>query len=527
METETPDPSSHPSRFWRTNALLVLLPAAKLLLHLLFVRGYGYFRDELYYLASTDHLSWGYVDHPPLSIWLLAAERALFGDSLLALRLLPALAGAATVLVVGLIARRLGGGRLAEALAMLSAIAAPVYLGMTYVYSMNAWRLLFWALAAYLVVCILEEARPSPRLWVLLGVVLGLGLMNKISVLWLGAGLAVGLLLTPARRLLATPGPWIAVGLSALLFSPYILWQIAHGWPTLEFLHNATQEKMLPVPFSEFVTEQVLALQPLTLPVWLSGLVFYFATARGRAFRGLGWMWVTVVVILALSHSARVDYIAPAYTWLFAAGGVALEGWLAGATRLARPLRVGIATVLLIGLVGGFALSLPFGMPVLSEERFVEFARAQGVAPSTDEHLEVAELPQFYADMHGWPELVETLAHIYRGLPPEDRQRVVIFGQNYGEAGAIDVLGRKLGLPPALSGHNSYWLWGPRGHDGSVVLVIGDDEEALSGIFEQVERVGETRCRWCMPYENGRPIWLCRRMKMPIEELWPRVKEFL
>jgi 4-amino-4-deoxy-L-arabinose transferase-like glycosyltransferase len=511
--------------------LLVALPAAKLLIHLLFYRGYGWFRDELYYLASTDHLGWGYVDHPPLSIWLLAPVRVLFGDSRLAVRLLPALVGAAAVLVVGLIARRLGGGRLAEALAMLSAIAAPVYLGLSHTYSMNVWRLLFWALAAYLVVRILERDDPPLRLWVLLGVVLGLGLMNKISVLWLGAGLAVGLLLTPARRRLATPGPWIAGGLSALLFSPYVLWQIAHGWPTLEFLRNATQEKMTPVPFAEFVSEQVLALQPVTLPVWLAGLVFFFATARGRRFRVLGWTWLTVFVILALSHSARVDYIAPAYTWLFAAGGVAIEGWLAGAQRLAHPLRVGIAAFLLVGLVAGLALTAPFGLPVLSEERFIAYSRALGVAPSTDENLEIAELPQFYADMHGWEELVETLARIVHTLPPEDQARAVIFAQNYGEAGAVDVLGRRLGLPPALSGHNSYWLWGPErlpaGRDGSVVLVIGDDEETLGEIFEQVERVGETSCRGCMPYENGRPLWLCRGMKVSFEELWPRVKEFI
>lgn len=517
-------------------AVLVTVPAVKLLVHLATLRGYGIFRDELYYLASTDHLAWGYVDHPPLSIALLALVTGLLGDSLPVVRLVPALAGAAAVLVVGLTSRRLGAGAFGQAVSMVAMTAAPLYLALHHVYSMNALDLLIWALAAYLLLGALE--RPTLGRWAALGLLLGLGLQTKISVLWLGAGLAVGLAATRrGRRLLATPGPWVAGALAVLLFLPYVLWNAAHGWPTLEFMANATAFKMVARSPAAYLAELALVMNPLTLPIWAGGLWFLLAGAptrgdgpdrsRRSAVRVLGWAAVTVLLILLLAGTAKVAYAAALLTWLFAAGGPAVEVALARLLEKKPRWRPASAGVLLVLLAVSGALLAPLALPVLPVEGFLSWSRTLGITPPAEEHHERGALPQFFADMHGWEELVAEVERVVGTLPPQERGRAVVFGQNYGEAGAVDVLGRDRGLPPAISGHNSYWLWGPPpGAEGKVVIVLGDDRESLEEIFQRVERAGTVVCTYCMPYEDHLPVWIARDLRGDLQELWPGVKSY-
>lgn len=498
--------------------LIVLFTLAKLVLHLTTATGYGYFRDEFYYLACADHLAAGYVDHPPLSVFVLWVVRGLFGDSLLAVRLAPALAGAASVALVGLMARALGGGRWALALAMTGALVAPLYLALDHFYSMNAFDILFWALTAYLVIRLAEGETLGG--WSLLGLALGLGLLNKISVLWLGAGLCVGLVLSRQRRSLATLGPWVAGLIAAAVFAPYVLWEIRHGWPTREFIRNATGEKMVEVAPLDFLLGQIQNMSPFTLPLWFAGLVWLLVAPGGKKFRILGWIYVTCFLILVASGSSRAGYLAPAYTWLFAAGGVALERALAGA-RLAW-LRPAYLTIL---LVTGAAIA-PLALPILPIEKYISHAKAMGEAPSTEEKKDLGQLGQFYADMHGWDAIAKTVADVYRGLPPEDAAVARVFAPDYGIAGAIDLLGRKQGLPGAISGHNNYWLWGPGDWDGRVLIVVGSTEERLRQLFEHVERAGTLDCGLCMPYENNLPVWIARSLRIPVPELWAQVKHY-
>ena len=496
--------------------LLGAFAGAKLVLHLAFVEGYGVFRDELYYLASTDHLAWGYVDHPPLSIVLLAAVESVFGDGLLAVRTVPAVAGALTVGLVGWLAARLGGGAFAQALAMLGALIAPVYLFLHHVYSMNALDLLLWTAAVGLVVLILQGG--DRRLWLALGVVLGLGLLNKWSALWLGGGLFLGLVLTPERRRLATPWPWAAAGTALLLFLPNLLWQHAHGWPTLEFMANATGEKMAAVAPLDFLGGQVLGMHPLNVLLWAPGLVLLLALPLGRPVRPLGVAVAAVFALLAFSGSSRVAYAAPLYPVLFAAGALLWERGLRGRLRRARP-------ALLVLLAAGFALA-PFTLPVLPVETFVRYQAALGMEPGTEERKAIGALPQHYADMFGWTGLVDEVERAYRALPLEEQAAAVVFAQNYGEAGAIDVLGRARGLPPAISGHNSYWTWGPRGASGEVVLIVGGDEADNRAACEELEVVGRADCRYCMPYEDDLPISVCRGVRGSLEDVWPALRHY-
>lgn len=487
-------------------------PAAKLLLHLSTYSGYGYFRDEFYYLACSRHLDWGYVDHPPLSVLILWIMRHLLGESLFALRLVPALAGAACVLLAGLIARELGGNRPAQTVAMAAVLSAPIYLALDHFYSMNSLDLLFWALAAWLLVRICKENRT--RSWLFLGIVLGLGLQNKISVLWLGFGLAVGILLS-RRNWLRQCGPWIAAGLAGLIFLPHLIWQISTGWPTLEFIQNATSQKMAGKSLLEFSLDQIRVAGPVALPLWLLGLGYLCFSPKARKFRILAWMFLAVFLLLGFSGSSRSGYLAPAYIWLFAAGGIGLTTGLRASW--VPPLAVSVL------LVEGVFMA-PLALPVLPVESYIRYARFLGIQPDTEERKELAELPQFFADMHGWPEIVKQVERVSSSLEPEEREKAVILTPNYGDAGALELLGH--GLPPVVSGHNSYWLWGPRGRSGEVMIILGSERADLERYFFRVELAGRTDCGYCMPYENHVSIWVCRSPVQPLAEVWSQLKHF-
>ncbi len=501
---------------WR---LLLLFAAVALALQLFAIEQYGYFRDELYYLASTEHLDWGYVDLQPLSIWVLALVRLLIGDSLPALRLVPALAGAITVVLFGVVAHKLGGGRFAQGLAALVAVLCPVFLGTNHYYSMNALDLLLWAIASLLLLRALEQ--PALGRWIPLGVVCGLALLNKPSALWYGGSLFIGLLVTRHRQVLRTPGPWIAVAVVALLVLPNVLWQVRHGWPTPEWMRNASTYKMVATSPLRFLLEQILNMNPGAAPVWMAGLI-YGLFGRGEPLRRGGrlffWMYVVIALLLMMSGRSRPYYLAVTYVMVLPLGAVALEQSIS-----ARPLRA--ALVVLVVALG--ALALPFALPVLPVRTFVRYQAALGQEPHTDEHHQMGALPQHYADMFGWQEMVALVQKAYLRLNPEERAHCRIFGQNYGEAGAVDVLGRKLGLPPAISGHNSYWLWGPGGGDVDVVIIIGGDRADNARYFESIEIVGQTASPWSMPYERGLDVSIGRRPKVDLRQAWPELRHYI
>ena len=499
----------------KTLKLCFAFAFAKFALHMLTAPGYGYFRDEFYYIACSEHLAFGYVDQPPLSILLLWVQRSLLGDSLYALRFLPALAGGGLVFVTGLMVRELSGRTWAHAIAMTAVLVAPEYLALNHFFSMNSFDLLFWALAFYQLFRVLRLQRT--RDWTLLGVILGLGLMNKISVLWLGAGLFAALFLTDYRRMLLTPGPYIAGVLAALLFAPYLLWNHQNQWPTLEFMQNATTEKMAPGSAARFFKDQLLNLNIVSAPLWLGGLVVCFLNRFDRRLRMVAWIYVTVTAVLLLSPAARSGYLAPAYPPLFVAGSLAIERWFV------RPLVPAIFICLL--LLSG-AVFLPLAVPVLPVESYISYAKTLGVEPSTEERKELAELPQFYADMFGWHDITSQVAAVFHNLPQNEKKNCRIFGNNYGHTGAIAFFGKKYDLPSPISSHNNYWFWGPGDYNGEVMIIVGGSKESKYRLFEDVQEAGVTSCKYCMPYENNRTIFVCRRLKQPISDVWKQVKHF-
>lgn len=497
--------------------LLAGLALLGVVLHFATAGAYGIFRDELYYLACADHLAWGYVDHPPLSIAVLAAVRALLGESLFALRLVPTLAGGATVVVTGLLARQMGGGRLAQALAATAALCAPVVLANGTYYSMNALDLVLWPVALLLLLRAGADAGTGRAAWLWPGVVLGFAALNKLGAAFLGAGLAAGVALTPFRRALRSPWPWVGAAVAAAVVAPHVLWQIGHGWPFLEFAANARAGKMAEQSPLGFLAALALLGGPGAAPLWGAGLAGLLVGAPLRAARAVG-----VVALVALgaiiAAGGKPYYAAPLLPALFAAGAVLAER--AGARRW-----VPIAALALT-VASGVAL-LPLAVPLLPPERFVTYAEAIGVSPPRDERAAVGALPQHFADRFGWPELASAVAAVYHALPPEERARAAILASNYGEAGAIDHFGPPLGLPRAICPHNSYWLWGFGGATGEVVIAVGYPRDRLEQLFERVEERGRSISRWAMPYEADLPIHVCWRLRVPIDEAWAAARRFI
>src|SRR5262245_59805610 len=443
----------------RVDPVAAAIAAATALFHVATARGYGYFRDELYYLACAQHLDWGYVDHPPFVALVGWIVRGTLGTSLYALRLTPALCAGATALVAAAIARQMGARRTGQAAAATAVALAPVNLSLASIFSMNAIDHLIWA--AMILTATRLMVTDDRRLWLVFGALAGIGLENKLSVLFLGAGVGAGLVLAREWRHLRDPRLYLGCAVAALLVAPHLLWQVAHGWPTAEFVRNATEYKNVALSPFAYLKEQILMMNPLALPLWLAGLGLLLFSRNGRPWRALGWAWPVAFAIMVVQHG-KPYYLAPIYPLLFAAGGLALER-----AALRRPAIGGVAVALVA--VSGLALA-PLAKPLLSEDDYVRYAAALGLAPQSDERKEVGRLPQFFADMHGWPELAAAVGVVAAALPPDERARACVYGQNYGEAAAIDFFGAAHGAPRAISGHNNYWLWGPRGCDGSVVI---------------------------------------------------------
>jgi len=488
-----------------------LLAVLAVFIHFLFNRQYGYFRDELYYAACGEHLAWGYVDHAPLVAFVSAFTRKLFGDSLFALRLLPALSAAPKVLLAGWMAREVGGGKFSQFFAALLVLLAPIYLTFDNFLSMNAFEPVFWMLCAAIVLRILNGG--SPRLWLLFGAVAGLGLLNKHSMLFFGSGLAVGLLLTPARAQFARVEIWLGAAIALLIFVPNLLWEIRHGYPTIALLHTVIGSKYTTVSPLSFIAEQFLLVNPLTAPVWLAGLWFFLADKRGRKYAVPGIAYLVVLLEMLLLHG-KIYYLAPAYIVLLAAGAVAWDEQIfSRAKSWLRPLVV--APLVVSGMVAA-----PLAMPILPVATAVKYCRFFGVQDVKVENVPLDSLPQLFGDMFGWPEQVQAVFRAFHSLSAEEQSRAALLAYNYGEAGAIDYLGKPYGLPKAISGHNQYGYWGPRGATGEVVIAIGFAKSRLDQSFADVQPFEAVRPAYALPEESGLTIYICRRPRQDLAASW-------
>jgi 4-amino-4-deoxy-L-arabinose transferase-like glycosyltransferase len=491
------------------------LAGAALLIHFAFNGRFGYFRDELYYAACGQHLAWGYVDHAPLAPWLAQLSRLLLGDSLFSLRFLPAFAAPAKVFLAGWIARELGGRSFAQFLAALTTLIAPIYLTFDNFFSMNSFEPVFWMACAAIVLRILNGG--DVRLWLLFGLVAGLGILNKHSMLFFGSGIAVGLVFTPARRYFASKWIWAGAAISSFLFLPNLLWEVRNGWPTLALLRAVIGTKYAVVSSWDYIWQQSLLTLPLAAPIWLAGLWYLFRDSQGKKYAVLGWAYLTVLTEMLVLHG-KIYYLAPAYIMLLAAGATWIE--LRLLPRAGAWLKYAIVAPLLIGAV----IAAPLAMPMLSVDATIAYARFWDVKAVRVENVPQGDLPQLFGDMFGWQEQAAGVASVYNGLPAAERPRAAVFAYNYGEAGAIDYFGGRYGLPKAISGHNQYGLWGPGNYSGEVIVAIGFTESRLRQFFAEVTPAANLSPRYAMPEETNLTIFVCRRPKSSFQESWAHWK---
>jgi len=500
----------------RGPTIVLAIAAADLVFHLLIANRYGIFRDELYYLACSEHLGAGYVDQPPLIAFVAWIARHVFGESLIGLRFLPAVAGAATVWLTGKLARDFGGGAFAQALAALAAFATPVFLLMHHWLTMNAFEPLIWLACTWCIVRAINH--DEPRYWLWFGVLIGVGMENKYSTAFFAFAVVGGLLLTPQRRFLASKWIWFGALCSLLIFLPNLIWMVRHNFPFLELMHNirSGHRDIVRGPVA-FIIDQIKMMNPILFPLWAGGLVWLFFSNIGRHFRIVGWIYL-LLLIAFIVLKAKNYYVAPAYPMLFAAGAVAFENLSRERVRWARPIYV--AAVILVT-----SLFVPLAVPVLSPENYIVYQKALGIEPPRAENQENGPLPQHFADEFGWEDMARKVGEIYNALPPEQRAKTAIFANGYGQAGAIDFFGKKYGLPKSICRHQNYWLWGPRDYTGESVIVLGSDGKGDREHFASVEAVGRTDHPYSRRDEHF-DIFLCRDLNTTLQALWPKTKKW-
>lgn len=484
---------------------------------------YGYFRDELYFIACSKHLAWGYVDQPPavaLAAWLSAPLQY----HLVALRALPILAAGLTVYLATRLARELGGGVFAQSLAGIATLLMPAYLLLGNTLTTSSFEPLFWTLAIY---CTLRITRAPAderrRWWLVLAVAVAAAAYCKYSIALGVAGIVVGLLATPERRVLRSPWALAALGLTLLLLAPNLVWQALQGWPILDVLRgDAAHRQAFQNGFAleyrnaasnaiPFVLEQLLYANPAAAPLWIAGLIAPFRIAALRDLRFVSVAFAFVFLV-GLALAAKGYYIAGIYASLFAIGAVAIERAAAYVRALA------LALLVAVGLAAA-----PFSLPLLPVDGLIAYSKALGLTGrgGTPPHL----IQPLFAEEFGWQHLARDVATIYLSLPPNVRERTAVYADTYGDAGALDFFGPRYGLPPAISSQNNYFLWGTRGYDGGTMIAIGATRIAVLRQFYRsvvLVRVSADPYKWVV--EGPAPIYLCRDPIAPLPLIWPALR---
>ncbi len=471
---------------------------------------YGFHRDELQVLDDARHLDWGYVPYPPLTPFLGWIELHLFGTSLTGFRFFAALAQCAVMVLAGLIARELGGRRFAMMLAATATACMPFSLIMSSVLMYSSLDFLWWVAVAYLVLRLINSG--DPRWWLAIGVAFGLGLMTRYTIAIAAAGLFVGIIATPMRRYLATPWPWLGAGVAFLLFLPNLIWQAQHDFIYLDFVQQIHARDIRWHRTAGFWIEQFYAnAGPLLLPLWVAGLAFLGLAKSMKPYRILALVYVIALMLFALS-AGRGYYMAPAYPMLLAAGAVALQNALARMQeRSARILRASSWVLLALAGVGSIALTLP-------------------VAPVNSALWHAARrMHDTFAEQIGWQELAQQVAHIYHALPESERGHAAILANNYGEAGAMNLYGSALGLPPVTSRTNTYWLRGYNDPPPTIIIELGNTAEDEKGSSARCTSFGRFRNSEGVDNEEssgGYEIFVCRDIPAQWPDIWGKKPRF-
>jgi hypothetical protein len=477
---------------------------------------YGYFIDEPYYLSCSHRLAFGYIDHPPLSIFILFVNRIIFGDSLLAIRWIPAITLSATVFISGIITKQLGGGRYAMVMTVIAVAGCPVYLLFGSFYSMNPFEILIWTLIMFYTIRILREE--NPKYLMVLGLLIGLGLEMKHTMITYAAGLIIGAVLSKSRKLIWNK--WLFYGLliAFVLLLPNIIWQLKNGMPSLEFYRNAMINKNIATKPMGIIIGQILFIGPIAFLVGICGLVFLLVNKDFVKYRLFGFAYLILFVLLLISQSSRPDRIAAIYPILFAAGGIAVEKYSQN-VRFRIPEKV-ILFLLIIGAI----ITTPIAVPFLAPKTEAAYLSSIGFKMNLESGKANELLPQWIADRLGWKEFAEEVSSVYMSLPPEERRNTVIVSTNYGEAGALEVYSKEYPLPLVFATHNSFHSWGPPSDSVKTYIAVFVDRKDIEKRFESVIEAKVHRCEYCSHQQQRIPIYVARGPKFSIEKEWKNFK---
>ena len=494
------------------------LGIAAFLLQMLTNGQYGYFRDELYYIACSKHLATGFVDMAPLAPLLLRIDRTLFGDSLHSIRLIPAISYGLSVVMTGLLVREMGGKRFATFLACVAWLLAPVVHAGATRYSMNPNEPVLWMAVIYFL--LRAQRLQNPKLLIWCGVFLGIALENKHSAVFFIGALVVGMLLTRQREVFRSKYFWIAVAITVALALPNFIWQVQHGFPTWVDLNNVKREhKNVELPPLAFIHQQWDTMGPVNVFVWLPGLLWLLFASAAKRWRYLGVTFVVFFLVMMKMH-AKDYYVAPIYPMLFAAGGALRQ--IANERRIWR----WASAVLTVAVIVFGLISLPLTLPILSPEKALAYREKLGLKVEKSETHMSSPLPQYFSDQFGWPEMVATVAQVYNSLPPAERAHAGILAGNYGEAGAVDFFGPRYGLPQSISAHQNYYYWGYRDYTSDDTFIILQWPRA--GVERACRSYDEGPTldpQWAMAEEHY-TIWVCHGFKRSMPDLWERIKHW-
>jgi 4-amino-4-deoxy-L-arabinose transferase-like glycosyltransferase len=505
-----------PPRPTPATPVVVAAGVAKLGMHLMVIAAtpYGIHRDEFLYMAMGRHLRLFRMDFPPAIALIAQGARAVFGDTLFAVRIVPAIAGTVILVLAALLARELGGGWLAQGLAALAILTGTVFQRSGTLFQPVVLDQLWWTLALYILARLLRTG--DKHWWLALGAALGIGLLTKFSVLFFGLALAVALLVTRQRRAFLSRWPWVAAALALVIGSPSIVGQIRLGYPVLAQMRDLQSTQLTQVSATSFLAAQPWMMGPAAFALALTGAVALIAAPRWSDFRLLGWTCVLAFALVLLLHG-KPYYVTPIYPALCAAGAACCEG-LAPTWRKA----VGWSAAAL--MVARGLLTLPLGVPLLPPPRMAAYVAATGMTRANRNNRGgVERLPQDYADMIGWPEMVSAVARVYHALGPAERNEAVVIGANYGEAGAIDFYGPRYALPAAVSPVGSYWFFGPGTKPGRVLVVLGATREDLAPLADSVVAAAHVANPWGVSEERDDTIWVVRRPHRTLQQLWPEM----
>ena len=520
-------------------AIVWAIAMAKLLFHIYFNNRYGYFRDEFDYMSCGDHLQWGYVDQPPLIPFLTHFSRVLLGDSLRAIRFLPALASSLIVVQSAAIVRLLipptagmphvspglrDGGSYSILLTAVCTALTPLYLSNGGLLGTNCLEPNLWMGCAWF--AILAIKRNDPRYWLWFGVVAGIGMEEKYTIAVFGLGIVIGLLLTEQRRAFLNKWIWLGGFAAFLIFLPNLLWNLHYDWPFVQLIRSIRAEgRDVVLGPIEFFLQQLIIVGPLTTPLWLAGVLAFLFWRPLRPYRFLGWSYVVSYIVIFFQHGKNY-YLGPVYPMLFAAGAVLLEVAL-GPPASGQPRLQWLKRTIVITLVVNGICTAPIVVPMLSPEHFLAYTKALPFKLPVSEYSHArAALPQWYADQFGWKEIADATEAAWNQIPQSERADCGIFAQDYGQAGAIDFFGRRHGLPGAISGDRTYWIWGPRGYTGNCLIVLDDRKERLEQLFNQVEYVGTSAHNpWALTTDV--PFYIVHGPKFgTLQAVWPKIKRW-